>query len=192
MASRPLTKADLRAQAVARRRAMTPHARKIAGAAIARAVLDLPQVVTARSVAAYLAIGTEPPTADLVEALWSRGTRVILPLLRDDLDLDWAEYDGPGRVAQGLRGLWTPTGPRLGVHAVATTDVLLVPALAVDRSGRRLGRGGGSYDRALARVPAGRPVVALLYAGELHPGVPVEPHDRPVTAAALPSGVSRF
>jgi 5-formyltetrahydrofolate cyclo-ligase len=64
-----------------------------------------------------------------------------------------------------------------------------VPALAVGRDGTRLGRGGGSYDRALARVPAATPVVALLYEDELLETVPAEPHDRRVSAAVLPSGV---
>jgi 5-formyltetrahydrofolate cyclo-ligase len=68
----------------------------------------------------------------------------------------------------------------------------VVPALAVDRRGSRLGRGGGSYDRALARVPAGRPVLALLYDGECPEVVPTEPHDRRVTVAVTPHAVLRF
>jgi 5-formyltetrahydrofolate cyclo-ligase len=64
---------------------------------------------------------------------------------------------------------------------------VLVPALAVDHRGQRLGRGGGSYDRALARVGERVPVVALLFDGELIDQVPAEPHDRPVSAVALPS-----
>jgi 5-formyltetrahydrofolate cyclo-ligase len=55
----------------------------------------------------------------------------------------------------------------------------------------RLGRGGGSYDRALGRVPVGTFVCALLYDGEVLDDVPRGPHDRPVTAVATPSGVSR-
>ena len=76
----------------------------------------------------------------------------------------------------------------LGVDAVTDADVVLVPALAVGADGARLGRGGGSYDRALARVPAGRPRTALLYDGELLPGVPAEPHDQRVSGVVTPSG----
>jgi 5-formyltetrahydrofolate cyclo-ligase len=79
-------------------------------------------------------------------------------------------------------------GSRLGPDAVATADVVLLPGLAVSTRGERLGRGGGSYDRALGRVPPGRPVLALLYDGELLPAVPAEPHDRPVTGVVTPSG----
>ncbi|TDB95060.1 5-formyltetrahydrofolate cyclo-ligase, partial [Micromonospora fluostatini] len=83
-----------------------------------------------------------------------------------------------------------PAGPRLGVTAIAGADLVVVPALAVDRRGLRLGRGGGSYDRALARVPATVPTVALLHDGELVGSLPAQPHDRPVRAVVTPaSGV---
>jgi 5-formyltetrahydrofolate cyclo-ligase len=68
---------------------------------------------------------------------------------------------------------------------------VIAPALAVDRGGNRLGRGGGSFDRALARVGPLIPVIALLYDDELLEHVPAEPHDRPVRAVARPgSGVT--
>jgi 5-formyltetrahydrofolate cyclo-ligase len=186
------TKTDLRARALAARRAMTPETREIAGSAITRAVLDLPEVTAARTVAAYLSIGTEPATTDLVEALRSRGVRVVVPVLRDDLDLDWAEYVDIDHLAQGSRGLWVPPGPLLGVDAVVVSDVVVVPAVAVDDRGVRLGRGGGSYDRALERVPAGHPVIALLYDGERRDVLPAEAHDRRVTTLVTPSEVHRF
>jgi 5-formyltetrahydrofolate cyclo-ligase len=80
-----------------------------------------------------------------------------------------------------------PTEPARGVDAVARASLVLVPALAVDTRGNRLGRGGGSYDRALARVGPRVPVIALLNDGELLDHVPAAPHDRPVSMAALPS-----
>lgn len=186
------TKTELRARLLAARRGMAADARAVAGAAISRAVLDLPEVTTAGTVCAYLSVGTEPWTMDLVEELRARGVRVLVPVVRADLDLDWADYDGLDRIAQTQRGLEEPTGPRLGVDAVGAADVVLAPALAVDERGVRLGKGGGCYDRALARLPHGRPVVALLYDAEVLPVVPAEPHDRPVTAVVTPSGVRRF
>jgi len=186
------TKADLRARALAARRAMTVAAREVAGVAISRAVLEAPEVSTARSVAAYLSFGTEPATQHLVEDMRSRGVRVLVPVLRSDLDLDWTEYGDKTGNAQDARSWSTPSGPRLGLDAIAGADVVLVPALAVDGRGMRLGRGGGSYDRALARLPHARPVFALLYDGECPVVVPVEPHDRPVTAVVTPREVLRF
>lgn len=144
----------------------------------------------AATVAAYVSIPGEPGTGPLLETLVARGRHVLLPVLLGDGDLDWARHDGP-LVGAG-RGLLEPTGPRLGPDAVATADVVLVPALAVDRRGMRLGRGGGSYDRALGRVPVGTPVCALLHDGELLDQVPSEPHDQPVTAAVTPTGLTLF
>ncbi len=171
---------------------MPPEDRALAASAITRTVLELAERLTAGTVAAYLSIGTEPATPELFDSLRYRDIRVLAPVLADDLDLDWAAYDGPDRLAAGPRGLRAPTGARLGPAAIAGADLVLVPALAVDERGTRLGRGGGSYDRALARVPAGRMVVALLYDGEVLPAVPAEAHDRPVTAVITPAGLRRF
>ena len=185
-------KTELRRRVFAARRARPPSARDAAGAAIAQAVLALPEITFSSTVAAYLSIGTEPSTMHLVESLRSRGLRVVVPVLGDDLELDWADYDGSDGLAQTSRGLREPGGPRLGVAAVADADVVLVPGVAVDEHGMRLGRGGGSYDRALRRVPSGRPVVVLLYDDEVLPAVPAEAHDQRVTAAVTPSRVWRF
>lgn len=185
-------KEALRARVLAARRAAGEDLRRSAALRATGCLTAFPDLVAARCVAAYFSIGTEPSTAELLADLRSRDVRVMLPVLRADLDLDWAIYDESRPVTQGARGLWTPDGPLLGVDAVAEADVVVVPALAVGRDGTRLGRGGGSYDRALARVPAGRPVATLLYDGELLPAVPAEPHDRPVDVVALPSGLHRL
>ena len=111
---------------------------------------------------------------------------MLLPLLRPDGDLDWASYEGPESLVAGPRGLKEPGEAPRGAGAVASADVVLVPALAVDGQGNRLGRGGGSFDRALARVGPLIPVIALLYDSELVERVPVEGHDTPVRAVVRP------
>ena len=160
--------------------------------ALADHLMATPEVRRAATVAAYVSIGTEPGTGPLLDALVASGRRVILPVVLPDLDLDWAVYDGQGGLARARRGLLEPTGERLGVDAVATADVVLTPGLAVDRTGMRLGQGGGCYDRALGRVPVGTFTCTLLYADELLDAVPAATHDRPVTAVATPAGVSRL
>lgn len=113
----------------------------------------------------------------------------LLPVLLPDDDLDWAVHEGP--LARGRRGVPEPTGPRLGVDAISSCDLVLVPALAVDRAGHRLGKGGGSFDRALARATG--LTVALLHDDELVEAVPHEPHDVPVRGVAtLTGGVVLF
>jgi 5-formyltetrahydrofolate cyclo-ligase len=180
-------KASLRRRIVAARMAMSPSERVAAGRLIRDQVLEMPEVSAAGTVAAYYSVGTEPDTHGLIFALWKRGSYVVLPVLLPDGDLDWASYEGPDSLAPGPRGLLQPVEPARGPGTVARADVVLVPALAVDAIGYRLGRGGGSFDRALARVGGQVPTIALIYDSELLPSVPAEPHDRAVRAVARPS-----
>ena len=179
-------KASLRRRVLAARAALSPQQRADAARALRDAVLALPQAQMAGTVAAYYSIGSEPDTHGLVYALWKRGTYVLLPQLRPDMDLDWASYEGPDSLRAGPRGLTEPTEPPRGVPAVSRADLVIVPALAVDRRGMRLGRGGGSYDRALARVGPQVPTIALLYDTELVDEVPAAAHDQRVRLAARP------
>ncbi|WP_449479220.1 5-formyltetrahydrofolate cyclo-ligase [Streptomyces abikoensis] len=189
------TKAELRQGLLAVRAALTPDDLAGTGAALARRALELPELAEAGTVAAYVSVGREPGTRALLDALRRRGVRVLLPVLLEDNDLDWAVYDGPDRLVRAGRGLFEPGGPRLGPEAVTSADVVLLPGLAVDGRGMRLGRGGGSYDRVLARLDragATPSLVILLYDSEILDEVPAEPHDRPVDAVVTPSGVRRF
>ena len=154
---------------------------------IADQVLALDVTRRAATVAAYVSVGREPGTGPLLAALHAAGKRVILPVLRPDNDLDWAVYTGDHDLVSAARGLLEPSTPRLGLEAVATADVVLVPALAVTRRGMRLGRGGGSYDRALSRATG--TLVAIVNEEEVLEAVPVEDHDRAVHLIATPEGV---
>jgi 5-formyltetrahydrofolate cyclo-ligase len=180
-------KAALRRRILTARALLTGPQRAAAATALRDAVLGLPQARMAGTVAAYYSIGTEPGTHALVYAFWKRGSYVLLPLLLPDLDLDWASYEGPDSLRPGPRGLAEPTAPPRGTGAVAGADLVIVPALAVDRHGGRLGRGGGSYDRALARVGTHVPSVALIYDDELLDEVPAAAHDQRVRLVARPS-----
>ncbi|MEV6867785.1 5-formyltetrahydrofolate cyclo-ligase [Streptosporangium subroseum] len=187
-----MDKLKLRSTIEAARASIPEEERHAASVQIRESLLDQPWVQMAGLVACYWSIGTEPATHGLVFALWKHGTTVILPVLRDDDDLDWAVYDGPDTLASGRFGIMEPVDTRRGVDTIRTAALVIVPALAVDRStGIRLGRGGGSYDRALARVGPNVPTVALLHQGELLDGVPAEPHDLPVRYAATPGGIVR-
>ena len=186
-------KAALRRRLLAARARLSPDQRAAAARALRDAVLEMPQVQMAGTIAAYYSLSSEPDTHGLVYALWKRGGYVLLPLLRPDADLDWASYEGPDSLRPGPRGLAEPSEPPRGMDAVTRADLVLVPALAVDRSGLRLGRGSGSYDRALARVAPGIPTIALLYDGELLDEVPADSHDQRVRLVARPSaGITRL
>ena len=180
-------KAALRARLLAARARLSAEQQAEAARAIRDTLLSRPEVQMAGTIAAYYSVGAEPDTRGLVYALWKRGSYVVLPVLRADGDLDWASYEGPDSLVPGPRGLREPGEPPRGVDAVARADAVLVPALAVDQAGNRLGRGGGSYDRALARVGPLIPLIALIYDDELVDHVPAEPHDVPVRAAVSPA-----
>jgi 5-formyltetrahydrofolate cyclo-ligase len=174
---------------------LTADERETAALALAQRVRSLPEGAHSGAVAAYVSMGTEPGTSPLIEALRKDGTRVLLPVLMPDNDLDWAEHRGQEALVRTRRGLFEPTGPRLGPDAVTQVRTVLLPGLAVDAHGVRLGRGGGSYDRALARIrQAGTQpsLVVVLYAHEVIESVPNEPHDHLVDAALTPRGVHRF
>ncbi|WP_328494625.1 5-formyltetrahydrofolate cyclo-ligase [Streptomyces sp. NBC_00414] len=169
------------------------------GTVLAARALELPELAHARTVAAYVSVGSEPATRALLDALHARGVRVLLPALLADNDLDWGPYEGQDSLVRVRHGgkmtLLEPAGGHLGPEAVLGADAVLLPGLAVDGRGMRLGRGGGSYDRVLARLEraaADPALVVLLYDSEVVGHVPEEPHDRPVHAAVTPSGVHRF
>ncbi|MFD9539788.1 5-formyltetrahydrofolate cyclo-ligase [Streptomyces sp. NPDC060022] len=188
-------KAPLRRELLAARRLLTSQDVQNAAAVLSSAALVLPELDGARTVAAYVSVGREPGTRPLLDALRARSVRVLLPVLMADNDLDWAAYEGAEHLLPAGRGLLEPDGTRLGPAAVLDADVVLLPGLAVDRRGMRLGRGGGSYDRVLARLAAAGAhpaLVVLLYDDEVVAQVPEEPHDHPVDAVVTPAGARRF
>ncbi|MFF1959233.1 5-formyltetrahydrofolate cyclo-ligase [Streptomyces sp. NPDC058220] len=188
-------KAAVRSELLAARRLLSSEDARKAAAVLARRALDLPELARARTVAAYVSVGSEPGTRALLDTLRARGVRVLLPVLMADNDLDWAVYAGAERLVRAGRGLLEPDGTRLGADAVLAAEVVLLPGLAVDGRGMRLGRGGGSYDRVLgrlARAGAAPALAVLLYENEVVARVPEEPHDHPVQAVVTPEGVRRF
>ncbi|MBB4688174.1 5-formyltetrahydrofolate cyclo-ligase [Amycolatopsis jiangsuensis] len=183
-----LSKAEWRTRVLTTRASVSPeqHAREAAEIAAAAASLG------AETVCAYLPFGTEPGRISLVEALAATGARVLLPVVQcAPGPLEWAAYTGPDELVPGrLRGVLEPSGPRLGVDAIEAADVILVPALAVDRRGVRLGRGAGHYDRSLASATAD--LLAVVRTEELVDHLPGQPHDVPMNAALTPGGLVRL
>jgi 5-formyltetrahydrofolate cyclo-ligase len=134
-----------------------------------------------KRVSCFIGVGSEPDTAPLLDRLKEQGIEVLLPITLDDFSLDWALYAGPDSLVDARFGLREPSGARLGAEAIATADVVLIPALAIDAEGRRLGQGAGCYDRALPHVPESTPILAVVYDDErLSEPLPEEPHDRGV------------
>jgi 5-formyltetrahydrofolate cyclo-ligase len=166
-------KQALREELLQQRRTLSREKIDIARAAVREAVLAARDAGGWSAVAAYTPLRTEPGSAELLTELVRRGVRVIVPVTLPDRDLDWVELPGDAPLT---------------VDAIASVDAVLVPALAVAADGTRMGRGGGSYDRALARVGPGVPIAALLHDGEVFAHLPRDDWDVPVSAYVTPSG----
>jgi 5-formyltetrahydrofolate cyclo-ligase len=145
-------------------------AQALAAARSSIATLALARAGSLPCVAAYRPMRTEPGSFELLDGLVRAGCSVLVPVLLPDRDLAWQTY---------------PSSAAASLDAVS---LMFVPALAVDRAGNRLGRGGGSYDRVLGRLAAGVPAIALLFEDEVLPAVPADSWDRPVTEALTPGG----
>ena len=180
-----LAKAALRDRFLARRWARPAAERAAAADAVSAALVRGLAGIT--TLAAFVPDPEEPGAGLLPAAYAELGARVLLPVVpaRGRI-LDWAADTGEFEV--GRFGLSEPVGVRLGATALGAADAVVVPALAVDRSGIRLGRGGGYYDRALAHARPGAVLVTVVFDDERVDELPRELHDRPVTAVVTPAG----
>ena len=174
-------KAEARSRARAARRAgpaADPHG--LADQALAAlAALPGPPRVTA-----YASYGTEPDTAALLARLAAAGLEVLLPRVRAE-DLEWCRADGPREVSP--MGIEEPAGP---AEPLLPVRAMLVPALAASTRGDRLGKGGGFYDRTIARMRAcddAPPVIAVLRDEDVWEEIPTQPHDERIDAIITPT-----
>lgn len=182
------TKSELRAQILRARRKVPSEIREREAAALAAHLAGFAE--PGRTVCAYVPVGAEPGSLAMLDALLQRAATVLLPVSRTDeagvpLPLRWGEYF-PGRLVDAQFGLREPAGPFLEPAAMREASVVLVPALAVDRSGMRLGRGAGFYDRSLGLADPAAPLVAVVRDEELVETVPAEAHDVRMTHALTP------
>jgi 5-formyltetrahydrofolate cyclo-ligase len=180
-----VTKVELREGLLFRRRARSEADRAAAADAVASALVAGLRGV--HTLAAFVPDPSEPGSGRLPDAYAELGARILLPIIPSaGRILDWAVYTG--ELEPGRFGLSQPVGSRLGATAIQEADAVVVPALAVDGFGFRLGRGGGYYDRALAHARPDAVLVTVVFDDERVDELPREVHDRPVTAVVTPSG----
>jgi 5-formyltetrahydrofolate cyclo-ligase len=206
LAARDTGKHTLRAALRAARSALDPADRQSQSQSIADAVLGYATDVLAPSgprdrptIAAYLGRAPEPGTEHLLQELHTRGFGVVVPVCEPAYQLSWVVWTPGVALRRSVRApVDEPVGPRHPFEEVPSVGLILVPALAVDRSGQRVGQGGGYYDRFLAQHPGdsrgAAPRLGVVYRSELLPAgaVPAEPFDQPLGGVFTADGLQRF
>ena len=185
MTSPPGEKAALRGALLARRDAL-PR-REARSRAIQQEVLALPAYRQAQRLLVYLSAGSEPDTWGLVEQALAAGKGVYAPRCLDRQG-NMAFYQIRGRedLLPGAFGLWEPDPARCPPFSGGENCLCLVPGLAFDERGFRLGYGKGYYDRFLGRWQV--PAAGLCFGPLLLPRLPRVPHDRRVAAVITEAG----
>jgi 5-formyltetrahydrofolate cyclo-ligase len=171
----------LRREMTRRRRELPAEARRRAGERVAERLLACPRFQSARRVALYSALRDELPTEPLLRAVLASGRPLLLPRAHPD---GWPSFARVRDLAALEPGPWGALEPPAGAapESIGPGDLLVVPGLAFDRRGARLGRGGGFYDRLLAGRGAPPFVVGVAFGFQLVAAVPTAAHDRPVDA----------
>ena len=175
-------KRDLRRAVLARRDALPEATRIAASGTIFITIAALDAFRGAETVLAYHSFGSEPVTAAFLQAVLAGGKALVLPRVRREggrLDL-YRVLDPDAQLEPGVWGIREPDPAVCAPVAPSDVDFVLVPGVAFDARGGRIGYGGGYYDRLLAEVSEGTALVAAAFAVQLVEEVPMEPGDRQV------------
>lgn len=134
----------------------------------------------AKTVLCYVSLPDEVQTRPLIMQMLEAGKRVMVPTVRGE-DLVLSQLRDPGRdLAPGSFGVLEPKPAALRPVPVEELDLVLVPGLAFDRRGHRLGRGRGYFDRLLARLPDTASTIGVCFDFQLFDRLPTDPHDQAV------------
>jgi 5-formyltetrahydrofolate cyclo-ligase len=169
-----LAKAQLRSKILASR-----ARRESSNPALTANLLELVTQLKVKSVATYLSFGTEPSTTGFITSLLRDGIEVLVPRVLPNGTLAWFRWDGVSATTSSL-GMKEPDESKLQASSIKQADLLMIPALAVDRIGNRLGRGKGYFDRELS-VLSGSRVFAVCFEDEVLETLPRENHDQRVS-----------
>ena len=178
------SKYSLRTAVKQRLRSMSPAARREESEVLWRRLIAHPAFRVATHVMLFHGLPDEPQTSEWLERILPLGKKVWLPVVVGD-EIEVRRYDGPQSLREGAFGILEPTGAPL--EDLSLLELIVVPGVAFDAEGHRLGRGRGYYDRFLSRLPdASVPTLGCCFACQLLPAVLVEPFDRPVSEVISP------
>ena len=183
----PDAKSALRTAALAARRQLGTEERAAASARAVERLLTLPELRSARTVLLFAAARDELDVGGAVGPLRERGARTLFPRVRGP-ELELVAASDLRTLQLGYRGIREPAGPSIDPEVV---DVAVVPGVAFDPHGGRLGHGGGHYDRLLARLPQTTVRIGIGFACQVVPAVPRAEHDLPVDLVVTEHRVHR-
>ncbi|HOP69302.1 MAG TPA: 5-formyltetrahydrofolate cyclo-ligase [Bacillota bacterium] len=177
-----MTKRELRKQIFQRRDRLSGEEIREYSRQIARRLYGLPEYRESRVIMFFLSFRSEVDTRSMVEESLARGKEVLVPkALPDSRELIASRLlDCREDLAPGAYGIPEPKESALRVVDPLQIDLLIVPGVAFSEDGRRLGYGGGYYDRFFGRLRPEVPLLALAFELQIVPEVPVQPWDRPV------------
>ena len=182
-------KREVRRRVLALRDAIDPEVRNRAASRVTERVLALPEIAAATTVLAFSSFGSELPMLPLIDALVARGVRVGLPVIMGTDIVARAWRPGEPTTETSFGALEPADGAPIEPSAI---DVILTPAVAVDRAGGRVGYGGGFYDRFLLRTRSDAVRVAVILAEQLvDEDLPAGAFDLRVDAIATPNELIR-
>lgn len=183
-------KTELREEIRRKMAGMDKTARQEASRKIEEAVLDHADWEKVQTIALYVALPDEPETRGILQAALARGKRVVMPKIDLTEGLTWWVWKGASLPPTS--SLWEPNPEKSARVRVEEIGGFLVPGRAFDFKGARLGRGGGHYDRALARRTRHSWVAGLFYSVQELPEIPQEPHDIPLPGVVTECGWRKF
>lgn len=186
-----MSKDALRAAARARLRALVDEARAAAEAEIARRVWTVPEIAGARTLMVYASLPEEVATDAIADEARRRGIVLVYPRCLADRTMTLHAVDRADALRPGRYGIREPDADACPVRDVADVDAALIPGLAWDRAGHRLGRGAGYYDRLLADPRWRGFRCGLFFAAQEAPAVPHDAWDVPLHAIVTDQEVVR-
>lgn len=174
-----MTKAQVRKWIVRQLTQQKEDDRRRKSAVIRRKLRRLEVFRNAKTIVCYVSLPYEVETWRLIERMCEDRKRVVVPVVHQE-ELQLSELRCPDDLAPGAFGVWEPLPRARRFVSPKDVDLVLVPGLAFDRAGHRLGHGHGYFDRLLARLPRPTPTVGLCFAFQLLDRLPHQPHDQPV------------
>lgn len=176
-------KGAIRREIIARRNSITQEEVMEKGGMIQRRMIDLPVYRESKTIGLYANFNNEVPTSTIFEEALKDGKKVLFPCIKkEEKRLIFLPVQGSDELELGPYGIMSPTCKEGDSDFIGEAGLLLIPGVAYDLKGGRLGYGGGFYDRTLHKLAKPPFIVALAYEFQILGEIPMHPHDVRVNA----------